>query len=149
MTTLATIDVTSLRRRATPTDPAPAAARWRVADVESLFALPFMDLLHQAQQVHRENFDPNEVQLSTLLSIKTGGCSEDCGYCPQSAHHEGSVEASKLMALDEVLQAAKAAQDQGATRFCMGAAWRSPKERDMGRSARWCARYAPWAWKPA
>ncbi len=108
-------------------------ARWTVAQVEDLYALPFMDLLHQAQQVHRAHFDPNEVQLSTLLSIKTGGCSEDCGYCPQSAHHEGSVEAGKLMALDEVLEAAKAARQQGATRFCMGAAWRSPKERDMER----------------
>jgi len=129
MTTTATIDVSNLRPRATPS--APAEQRWRVDQVEALFALPFMDLLHRAQQVHRAHFDPNEVQLSTLLSIKTGGCSEDCGYCPQSAHHEGSVQASKLMALPEVLQAAKAAQDQGATRFCMGAAWRSPKERDM------------------
>jgi biotin synthase len=108
-------------------------SRWTVAQVEDLFALPFMDLLHRAQMVHREHFDPHEVQLSTLLSIKTGGCSEDCGYCPQSAHHEGSVEAGKLMALNEVLEAAKAAQQQGATRFCMGAAWRSPKERDMER----------------
>ena len=129
MTHIATVDVSSLRPRAQPA--APAEQRWRVEQVEALFALPFMDLLHRAQQVHRAHFDPNEVQLSTLLSIKTGGCSEDCGYCPQSAHHEGSVKASKLMALDEVLQAAKAAQDQGATRFCMGAAWRSPKERDM------------------
>ncbi|WP_137890598.1 biotin synthase BioB [Ramlibacter sp. 2FC] len=129
MTTVSTIDVSNLRPRTLPS--APAAQRWSVDQVEALFALPFMDLLHRAQQVHREHFDPNEVQLSTLLSIKTGGCSEDCGYCPQSAHHEGSVEASKLMALHEVLQAAKAAQDQGATRFCMGAAWRSPKERDM------------------
>ncbi len=129
MSTVSTIDVSHLRPRAAAS--APAAARWRVEQVEALFALPFMDLLHRAQQLHREHFDPNEVQLSTLLSIKTGGCSEDCGYCPQSAHHEGSVEASKLMALDEVLQAARAAQDQGATRFCMGAAWRSPKDRDM------------------
>ena len=129
MTTVSTIDVSNLRPRAVVNTP--ATSRWSVADVEALFALPFMDLLHRAQQVHREHFDPNEVQLSTLLSIKTGGCSEDCGYCPQSAHHEGSVEASKLMPLDEVLQAAKDAQSQGATRFCMGAAWRSPKDRDM------------------
>ncbi len=131
MTTLATIDISGLRARSTPPDSPGAAVRWRVADVEALFALPFMDLLHQAQQVHRENFDPNEVQLSTLLSIKTGGCSEDCGYCPQSAHFETGVEASKLMPLAEVVEAAQAARAQGATRFCMGAAWRSPKERDM------------------
>ena len=131
MTTLATIDISGLRARSTPPDSPGAAVRWRVADVKALFALPFMDLLHQAQQVHRENFDPNEVQLSTLLSIKTGGCSEDCGYCPQSAHFETGVEASKLMPLAEVVEAAQAARAQGATRFCMGAAWRSPKERDM------------------
>ena len=101
MTTLATIDISGLRARSTPPDSPGAAVRWRVADVEALFALPFMDLLHQAQQVHRENFDPNEVQLSTLLSIKTGGCSEDCGYCPQSAHFETGVEASKLMHVHE------------------------------------------------
>jgi len=109
------------------------AARWQLAEVEALYALPFMDLVFRAQQVHREHFDANEVQLSTLLSIKTGGCAEDCGYCPQSAHFETGVEASKLMALEEVLQAASAAKDQGATRFCMGAAWRSPKPRDMER----------------
>jgi biotin synthase len=109
------------------------AARWRVADIEALYALPFMDLLFRAQQVHREHFDANEVQLSTLLSIKTGGCAEDCGYCPQSAHFDTGVEASKLMKVAEVLEAAAAAKAQGATRFCMGAAWRSPKERDMAR----------------
>jgi biotin synthase len=92
-----------------------------------------MDLLFQAQQVHREHFDASEVQLSTLLSIKTGGCPEDCGYCPQSAHFDTGVEASKLMPLHEVVVAAQAAQAQGATRFCMGAAWRSPKARDMER----------------
>ena len=105
--------------------------RWSVAQIEALFALPFLDLLYRAQQVHREHFDANEVQLSTLLSIKTGGCAEDCGYCPQSAHFDTQVQAGKLMPLDEVLQAANAAKSQGATRFCMGAAWRSPKERDM------------------
>ena len=83
--------------------------------------------------MHRDHFDPNEVQLSTLLSIKTGGCAEDCGYCPQSAHFDTGVQASKLMPLHEVVQAAQAAQAQGATRFCMGAAWRSPKQRDMER----------------
>jgi biotin synthase len=129
MNTVTPIDISGLRSR-TAAQPE-AAARWSVADVESLFSLPFNDLLFRAQQVHRETFDPNEVQLSTLLSIKTGGCSEDCGYCPQSAHHDTGVPASKLMPLDEVVQAAKAAQAEGATRFCMGAAWRSPKERDM------------------
>ena len=109
------------------------AARWPVAEIEALYALPFMDLLFRAQQVHREHFDANEVQLSTLLSIKTGGCAEDCGYCPQSAHFDAGVEASKLMKVAEVLEAAAAAKAQGATRFCMGAAWRSPKERDMAR----------------
>ena len=90
-----------------------------------------MDLLFRAQQVHCENFDASEVQLSTLLSIKTGGCPEDCGYCPQSAHFDTGVEAGKLLPLHEVVDAAQAAKAQGATRFCMGAAWRSPKPRDM------------------
>jgi biotin synthase len=104
-----------------------------VADIEALYALPFMDLLFRAQEAHRRHFDANEVQLSTLLSIKTGGCAEDCGYCPQSAHFDTEVEASKLMSLTEVVSAAQAAKAQGATRFCMGAAWRSPKERDIER----------------
>ena len=110
-----------------------AAARevWPVAEVLALFELPFNDLLWRAQQVHREHFNPNEVELATLLSIKTGGCPEDCGYCPQSAHHDAGVTAQKMMAVDEVVEAAKAAKDSGATRFCMGAAWRSPKDRDL------------------
>jgi len=107
--------------------------RWAPSAVEALFALPFADLLYRAQQVHREHFDANEVQLSTLLSIKTGGCAEDCGYCPQSAHFDTDVKAGKLLAVEEVVEAARAARAQGATRFCMGAAWRSPKARDMGR----------------
>ncbi|MDR6538740.1 biotin synthase BioB [Variovorax soli] len=107
------------------------SADWSVAAVAALFDLPFNDLLFRAQQVHRANFDANTVQLSTLLSIKTGGCEEDCGYCPQSAHHDTGLQASKLMALDEVLAAAQAAKDHGATRFCMGAAWRSPKDRHL------------------
>lgn len=110
---------------------AAAPVRWSVAEVEALFALPFNDLLYRAQQVHREHFDPNRVQLSTLLSIKTGGCPEDCGYCPQSAHFETGVEAGKLLSLSTVVEAARAARQQGATRFCMGAAWRSPKPRDI------------------
>lgn len=107
------------------------SAAWHLSDVEALFELPFMDLLFEAQRTHRQHFNPNEVQLSTLLSIKTGGCPEDCGYCPQSAHFDTGVEASKLMPLVEVVAAAKAAKAQGATRFCMGAAWRSPKARDI------------------
>ncbi len=105
--------------------------RWSVADVEALFRLPFADLLYRAQQVHREHFDPNQVQLSTLLSIKTGGCSEDCGYCPQSAFHSTDVEDRKMLELDAVVSAAKAAQQAGADRFCMGAAWREPSADDM------------------
>ena len=107
------------------------SATWSVQDVLDLLYLPFSDLLYRAQQVHREYFDPNTVQLSTLLSIKTGGCSEDCAYCPQSAHYDTGVQAEKLLPLDEVLLAAQAAKDKGATRFCMGAAWRSPKPRHM------------------
>ncbi|CAM3800511.1 biotin synthase BioB [Polaromonas hydrogenivorans] len=134
MTSITTIPLSTLRS-SLPTRPDAAAApqRWRVAEIEALYALPFMDLLFRAQQVHRANFDANEVQLSTLLSIKTGGCAEDCGYCPQSSHFETEVKASKLMPLDEVMAAAQAAKAQGATRFCMGAAWSRPKERDMER----------------
>ncbi len=109
----------------------PAGTPWPTERVLELFELPFNDLLFRAQQVHREHHAPNAVQLSTLLSIKTGGCAEDCGYCSQSAHHDTGLKASKLMALDEVMDAAKAAKAQGATRFCMGAAWREPKDRDM------------------
>ena len=93
--------------------------------------MPFNDLIYQAQQVHRSNFDANKVQLSTLLSIKTGGCSEDCAYCPQSARYNTDVENEKILALDEVISAAKAAKESGASRFCMGAAWRSPKQKDL------------------
>ena len=105
--------------------------RWSVAEVEALFKLPFADLLYRAQQVHREHFDPNAVQLSTLLSIKTGGCAEDCGYCSQSSFHSAGVENTKMLEIDEVLKAAKAAQKAGAGRFCMGAAWREPSKEDM------------------
>lgn len=132
MSTLATLSPEALRRTASA--PAPAAAgRWRVADIEALFARAFMDLVFQAQQVHREHFDPSAIQLSTLLSIKTGGCAEDCGYCSQSAHFDTEVKAAKLMPVDAVIEAARAAKAQGASRFCMGAAWRSPKARDMER----------------
>ncbi|XVJ71610.1 MAG: biotin synthase BioB [Rhizobacter sp.] len=118
---------------ATPT--APSAPRWPLADVLALFNLPFNDLLFRAQQVHREHFDPNEVQLSTLLSIKTGGCPEDCAYCPQSIHHHTGLQASKLLEVEAVTTAVLAAKAAGATRFCMGAAWREPKDRDIEKVA--------------
>lgn len=104
---------------------------WTRAEVEALFDLPFPELIFRAQLAHRRHFDPRAIQLSTLLSIKTGGCPEDCAYCPQSAHYETGVDADKLLALGQVLSAAKAAKAAGASRFCMGAAWREPKERDL------------------
>jgi biotin synthase len=104
---------------------------WSEGEVLSLFALPFNDLLFAAQQVHRRHFDANAVQLSTLLSIKTGGCPEDCKYCPQSAHYETGVKAEKLMNVAAVVAAAQAAKEAGASRYCMGAAWRAPKDRDL------------------
>ncbi len=100
----------------------PKAARWSVDAIEALFQLPFPELLFRAQTVHREHFDPTQVEFATLLSVKTGGCPEDCGYCPQSASFETGVKASKMMELNEVLFAAQRAKDAGATRFCMGAA---------------------------
>jgi len=109
----------------------PARKRWSVAEVETLFALPFNDLVFRAQQVHRENFEPNAVQRSTLLSIKTGGCSEDCGYCSQSSRYDTGLEKESLLPLGEVLENARAAKAKGASRFCMGAAWRGPKEKDL------------------
>ena len=108
---------------------------WSRQSIEALFDLPFSDLMFKAQQVHREHFNPNEVQLSTLLSIKTGGCPEDCGYCPQSVHYNTGVEASKLLDVEEVKAAALEAQKNGASRFCMGAAWREPKDRDVEKVA--------------
>ena len=108
---------------------------WTLAAIEELINLPFGDLMFKAQQVHREHFKPNEVQLSTLLSIKTGGCPEDCAYCPQSVHYETGVEASKLLDVEAVRSAALAARENGATRFCMGAAWREPKDRDIEKVA--------------
>src|SRR5210317_933144 len=104
---------------------------WSLVEVKAIFELPFYELLFQAQTVHRQHFDPNAVQISTLMSIKTGGCPEDCKYCPQSAHYDTPVEATKLSELEEVKIEAQKAKDAGASRFCMGAAWRSPKERDM------------------
>jgi biotin synthase len=104
---------------------------WTLTQVEALFALPFNDLLFHAHSIHRTHHNPNQIQASTLLSIKTGGCPEDCKYCPQSAHFDTPVTATKLLAVNETVAAAKAAKAAGATRFCMGAAWRSPKARDM------------------
>ena len=124
-TTSATLDRNSAAPQ--PTE----RKRWSVAEVQALFELPFFDLVHRAQLVHRENFDPNAVQRSTLLSIKTGGCSEDCGYCSQSARYDTGLERERLMPIDEVLENARAAKAKGASRFCMGAAWRGPKDKDL------------------
>ncbi|MCV6598030.1 MAG: biotin synthase BioB [Mangrovicoccus sp.] len=107
------------------------AKTWTREAAQSLYDLPFMDLLFEAQSVHRANFDPNRVQLSRLLSIKTGGCAEDCSYCSQSARNGSSLPASKLIEVQQVLSEARKARDAGATRYCMGAAWREPKARDM------------------
>jgi biotin synthase len=104
---------------------------WRLGEILGLFDLPFNDLLHRAHSAHRRSFDPNAVQVSTLLSIKTGACPEDCAYCPQSARYRTEVEPQPLLPLEDVVAAARHAQERGATRFCMGAAWRSPKERDL------------------
>ncbi|MGR9106605.1 MAG: biotin synthase BioB [Gammaproteobacteria bacterium] len=106
---------------------------WSSFEVRALFDLPMNDLLYRAHSLYRQFFDPNEVQISRLLSIKTGGCSEDCAYCPQSARYDTGLEAEALMPLDEVLASAREAKAEGATRFCMGAAWRSPKDRDLDR----------------
>jgi biotin synthase len=106
---------------------------WTRAQVRALFSLPFPDLMFEAQSVHRLHFDPSEVQISTLLSIKTGGCPEDCAYCPQSARYHTGIKAEKLMEIDTVLREARAAKSAGASRFCMGAAWREPKERDLDK----------------
>ena len=114
-----------------PPTGASGTQRWTVAAVEALFDLPFTELLHRAQETHRAHHAPNTVQLSTLLSIKTGGCPEDCGYCPQAKRHHTGVADEALLDLDTVVDAARAAKASGATRFCMGAAWRGPKQRDL------------------
>ena len=122
----------------TSVSPSPAVSsafvpndRWTVSRVEALYQMPLMDLLFRAHQVHRENFDPNEIQRSALLSIKTGGCPEDCSYCSQSARYKTDTEREALMQVADVVTRAKEAQAQGATRFCMGAAWRGPKEKEL------------------
>jgi biotin synthase len=115
--------------------PAPVRQDWDRAEVLALFELPFPELLHRAAAVHREHFDPTEVQVSTLLSVKTGGCPEDCAYCPQAARYHTGVQATKLMSTEAVLEKARAAKAAGASRFCMGAAWRSPRDRDIPKVA--------------
>ena len=117
--------VTANAANATPQGP------WSVQAIQNLLDLPLMDLLFQAQTVHRAHWPEGDIELATLLSVKTGGCPENCGYCPQAAGHDTGVEAQKLMEVQEVLRAAQAAKDAGATRFCMGAAWRAPKDRDI------------------
>ncbi|WP_301101043.1 biotin synthase BioB [Propionivibrio sp.] len=119
-----------LALRPDATAPAPDT-RWTVSAVEALYQMPLMDLLFRAQQVHRENFDPNAVQRSALISIKTGGCSEDCSYCSQSARYKTETEREALMQVEDVLAAAREAKARGASRFCMGAAWRGPKEKEL------------------
>ena len=111
------------------------ARRWQTPEVEALFDLPFNDLLYRAHCVHREHFDPNAVQLSTLLSIKTGGCPEDCAYCPQAARYHTGVASEAMLTVEQVVAAARLARAHGATRFCMGAAWRGPRQRDLERVA--------------
>jgi len=113
----------------------PVRHDWSRSEVEALFALPFTELLHRAACAHRQHFDPSEVQVSTLLSVKTGGCPEDCGYCPQAARYHTGVDATKLMDPAEVVGKARQAKAAGASRFCMGAAWRSPKDRDIPKVA--------------
>ncbi|MFM8758456.1 MAG: biotin synthase BioB, partial [Methylophilaceae bacterium] len=125
------IDLSQLKRNQHEHHCSESVERWTIEQIEAVYALPFNDLLFQAQTVHRNHFDANAVQVSTLLSIKTGGCSEDCGYCPQAARYHTGVENEPLMALDDVLQAAREAKANGASRFCMGAAWRSPKQKDL------------------
>ena len=104
---------------------------WKLNEIEELFDLPFNDLLFQSHSIHRSNFQPNEVQVSTLLSIKTGACPEDCSYCSQSARNDTGLERERLLPLDEVITAANEAKENGATRFCMGAAWRNPTEKSL------------------
>lgn len=104
---------------------------WQTQEISELFKLPFFDLVFMAHQIHRECFEPNTIQISSLLSIKTGGCPENCAYCPQSAHYKTGVEKQKLMGIDEIVEHAKLAKENGASRFCMGAAWRSPRDEDI------------------
>ena len=118
-------------RRQSDRKPHQTAQYWRKCQVEELFEMPLLDLVYKAAEVHRQHFNPREIQLSTLLSIKTGGCPEDCEYCPQSAHHNTGLEKSQMMEVDVILEKAKIAKARGASRFCMGAAWRGPKPKDV------------------
>ncbi|MDJ0955726.1 MAG: biotin synthase BioB [Arenicellales bacterium] len=111
--------------------PTSTRPKWTTSAVLGLFEWPFMDIVHRAQEIHRNHFEPNAVQLSSLLSIKTGACPEDCAYCPQSAHYKTGVVAEKLLSTDKIIDAAREAKRYGATRFCMGAAWRAPKDKDL------------------
>lgn len=126
-----TLSPIAFRRALPETQPHPTAQYWRKCQVEELFNQPFLELVFQAASVHREHFDPQKIQLSTLLSIKTGGCPEDCEYCPQSAHYHTGVEKQALLSVEEVVAKAKIAKERGAGRFCMGAAWRGPKPDDV------------------
>ncbi|WP_159880276.1 MULTISPECIES: biotin synthase BioB [Aquitalea] len=119
-----------------PATPHPESNVWSVAEIEALLDLPFMEVVFRAAEIHRQFFDPTKVQLSTLISIKTGGCPEDCGYCPQSVHHDTPVENQPMMTVDEVIDAARTAKANGAGRFCMGAAWRGPKDADLEQTLR-------------
>jgi len=137
MTTLSLAEKPITLHRSTPPAAAVAAkaGQWTPEAVLALMQMPFMDLVQRAHAVHRQHFPRADIELASLLSVKTGGCPEDCGYCPQSIHHDTGVEASKMLAPDEVLAAARAAQAAGASRFCMGAAWRSPTDRDVDKVA--------------
>ncbi|QMT30638.1 biotin synthase BioB [Alysiella filiformis] len=126
-----TLSPIAFRRALPETQPHPTAQYWRKCQVEALFNQPFLELVFQAASVHRQHFDPQKIQLSTLLSIKTGGCPEDCEYCPQSAHYHTGVEKQALLSVEEVVAKAKIAKERGASRFCMGAAWRGPKPDDV------------------
>jgi len=131
-------NIAAMKTLAADSGPSPFITQrhdWRLAEVEALFELPFMDLLFRAQQVHRAFHAPNRVQMSTLLSIKTGGCPEDCGYCPQSIHYDTGVARDDMLPVEQVVETARKAQAAGATRFCMGAAFRSPKKKDIERIA--------------
>ena len=132
MVTFAALSIADMTILSIPSDPAIEIRHdWKQAEARALISAPLNDLVHAAQTLHRHHFDANEVQVSTLLSVKTGGCPEDCAYCSQSAQHEADVGAEKLMSLEAVRAAALRAKDTGATRFCMGAAWRGPKDRDL------------------
>ena len=132
MVTFAALSIADMTILSIPSDPAIEIRHdWTQAEARALISAPLNDLVHAAQTLHRHHFDANEVQVSTLLSVKTGGCPEDCAYCSQSAQHEADVGAEKLMSLEAVRAAALRAKDTGATRFCMGAAWRGPKDRDL------------------